>query len=70
MKLTGFIMIIIGAILLFFMILPFVSSMIIPRGGLPFTFTWAAVLGLFFTGAGFALLVVSREDGEEKERMK
>jgi len=61
-------MMVAGIILLVLMILPFVNPMVIPRDGLPWTHTWAAILGLFFTGGGFALLVVSREDEKERNR--
>jgi hypothetical protein len=59
MRKVGFIMVIPGAILLILMMLPFFFDSILPRGNLPFTYTWASVLGLFFFSAGIALVWVT-----------
>ena len=72
MKITGIILTAIGIVFLIFMFLPAFVSDLIPRGGLPWTFTWGAILGIFFFFSGFALLLTpgdSREDRYKKERL-
>ncbi len=59
MRKVGIVMIIPGIILLILMILPFFFDQMIPRGGLPWTYTWASVLGIFFFFTGAALIWVT-----------
>jgi hypothetical protein len=58
MRKVGYVMIVPGILMLLFMFIPFFIGMI-PREGLPWTYTWSSVLGIFFFFSGFALLWIT-----------
>jgi hypothetical protein len=73
MRKVGYFLIIPGAIMLVIMILPFFVGIMIPRGGLPWTYTWSSILGLFFFMSGLALLWITggiRAKGEKDPERK